>query len=154
VQILLDGAAGDARHLLGYALRRGVVLSKKPPTVEEQNWMRKISIMGCIACKVHVGAFVPAEVHHMTSGGRRMGHLFTLPLCPYHHRGVIDGGMDEAYVKKIYGPSVSHGRKEFEGFFGAEEDLLKQVQQWVGWPNKNDLHPSTVSSSLSSTTSE
>ena len=56
-------------------------------TVEERRWMSAIVRVGCIACHVSGHRGVPAEVHHMLSGGRRRGHLFTLPLCsPGHHR--------------------------------------------------------------------
>lgn len=54
------------------------------PSKEEQAWMDWIVQQGCSICRS------PAEVHHLVSGGRRLGHLFTIGLCPVHHRSGRD----------------------------------------------------------------
>ncbi len=57
-------------------------MAKKPATKEEKQWMDKISKCPCVIC-----GKTPVEVHHITECGRRLGHLFTLPLCLNCHRG-------------------------------------------------------------------
>ncbi|MGP1667686.1 MAG: Ref family recombination enhancement nuclease, partial [Rhodanobacter sp.] len=56
-------------------------------TNAEQSWMDAISRLGCVVCHIQGYPNTPAEIHHMLSGGRRIGHLWTIPLCaPGHHR--------------------------------------------------------------------
>lgn len=57
-------------------------MTKKPATKEEKARMAKVSALPCCVC----GAY-PVEVHHITKFGRRLGHMFTLPLCVEDHRG-------------------------------------------------------------------
>ena len=79
--------------------------------------MASAAAYGCIACRKDGHPDTPAEIHHITSGGRRMGHLFSLPLCSAHHRG--DGRMV---------PSVHFHRKAFERAYGLQGDLLAELQ--------------------------
>ena len=62
--------------------------SKRTPTVPERAWMSKIAEYGCIACRLDGNGYRPAAVHHLLYGGRRIGHMHTIPLCdPGHHQG-------------------------------------------------------------------
>jgi hypothetical protein len=85
---------------------------KRAPTKEEAAWMDRIVAFGCIACYRDVNPGQPAEVHHILSGGRRMGHLFTLPLCPGHHRdgagvpGLVARHPHKARFELRYGPEL------------------------------------------------
>ena len=54
----------------------------KPATKLEKQHMARISQMPCCIC-----ADFPVHVHHITNCGRRLGNLFTLPLCPRCHVG-------------------------------------------------------------------
>lgn len=83
--------------------------------------MNQITQLGCIVCRMN-GVHTPAEVHHMLSGGRRMGHLFTLPLCPLHHRS---GRNDEEVVSR------DQNQRRFEARYGTEESLLTAVRKLV-----------------------
>ena len=97
-------------------------MSLPSPTKEESAWMDSISRLGCIVCLLQGHPGTPAEVHHMLSGGRRIGHLWTLPLCcPGHHR-YGDG------VKKI---SRHNWKSQFEAAYGTESELLKRTQRLV-----------------------
>jgi hypothetical protein len=107
-------------------------MSKKTPTVAESERMDKISRMGCIACKQQFGCYTDGEVQHLTSGGRRLGHMATINLCPWHHRGVTVNGLTTEYMTKIYGPSFANSRREFEAYFGPEEKLLEDTNSWLG----------------------
>lgn len=57
----------------------------------------------------------------MLSGGRRMGHLFTLPLCRTHHRS----GRDDCVVT-----SRDQNQRRFEARYGTESDMLEEVR-WL-----------------------
>ena len=58
---------------------------KRTPTKEEADWMDSILEYGCIACRMDGNGINPPCVHHILRGGQRIGHLFTIPLCPGHH---------------------------------------------------------------------
>lgn len=91
-------------------------------TKAEQRWMSDIVALGCIACYVQGFLGTPAEVHHLLRGGRRIGHLHSIPLCsPGHHRNG-DG------VRKI---SRHPFKRRFEKAYGSEAQLLFLTQQLV-----------------------
>lgn len=56
---------------------------KKPATKKEREHIIKIKELACIIC----GYPPPSDCHHITECGRRLGHMFTLPLCMECHRG-------------------------------------------------------------------
>lgn len=92
----------------------------KQPTKPEREWMGRIADMGCIACRKD-GIGSPASVHHIVQGNRRLGHLFTLPLCHPHHQG--DG-------RAV--PSVHFTKRTFVARYGSELDLLAELQVQLG----------------------
>ena len=76
----------------------------------------------------------PADVHHLLSGGRRRGHSYTIPLCPWHHRGTF-ATTDEFTAREIeemYGPSLARSPRKFREVFGTDEELLAQTDLLVG----------------------
>lgn len=80
--------------------------------------------IGCVACR-KMGYFSLADVHHLLSGGRRRGHDFTIPLCPWHHRGIEPPPVD-------VGPSLANGSKPFRAAFGSDDELLAEVNRLIG----------------------
>ena len=55
--------------------------SLKSPTKAE---LRRFYILKFeIGCLFHPGT--PAEAHHLLSGGKRISHMATIPLCPLCH---------------------------------------------------------------------
>jgi hypothetical protein len=95
---------------------------KRAPTVEEAMWMTAIVDFGCIACRIDSVPPRPAAVHHILRGGRRMGHLYTLPLCPGHHQdGTGAAGLIARHPWKT----------RFEAAYGTESELLIKVQRAV-----------------------
>lgn len=92
---------------------------KGTPTKAEREWMDRITAYGCIACRLDwIGIVVPC-VHHILRGGRRMGHLFTLPLCPGHHQdGYGEPGMVARHPFKA----------RFEQRYGSEDFLLAKLR--------------------------
>lgn len=92
---------------------------KRAPTVEERSWMDWITSRGCIACVMDGLGFRQPAVHHILRGGRRMGHLFTLPLCdPGHHQNGAQHGMVSRHPWKA----------RFEARYGMELDLLERLR--------------------------
>lgn len=49
--------------------------------------------IGCVACWIEIRDHVACEVHHVLEGGKRMGHRYTVGLCPWHHRGIPHEGL-------------------------------------------------------------
>jgi hypothetical protein len=70
----------------------------------------KIKSMPCITCD----APPPVEAHHICVGGRRLGHLFTLPLCQSCHEGAF---------------SIGNSKKQFIAKHGTELELLEKVNK-------------------------
>lgn len=78
-----------------------------------------LQTLGCIACRI-LGVYSLPDIHHVLTGGRRTGHQATIPLCPWHHRGVLPPHQD-------LGPSLANGSKPFHARFGKQEELLAKV---------------------------
>lgn len=98
---------------------------KVPATPQEQAWMGRAQASGCIVCWLQFGVMAPAEIHHLKSGDRRMGHLFTIPLCEAHHRG---GAGDGLFISR------HPWKRRFEKAYGAELDLLEEVRLRISLP--------------------
>lgn len=88
----------------------------KAPTKIEAEWMASVAEFGCVAC-LQDGHDTPCCVHHIVQGGRRLGHLYTIGLCPEHHKS--DG-------RNV--PSVHHQKRTFVERYGSELELLAWLQ--------------------------
>lgn len=92
---------------------------KYAPNAEERAWMDAIVAHGCIACRIDGHGFTPPAVHHILRAGRRIGHLFTLPLCqPGHHMDGLAKGVISRHPYKA----------RFEAHYGTELELLAKLQ--------------------------
>ena len=91
-------------------------------TLLEKRWMDAITQLGCIVCLLFFAApRTPGAVHHLLSGGRRIGHLHTICLCdPGHHQN--------GKAPKI---SRHPNRERFERAYGTEADLLAKSRELV-----------------------
>ena len=89
------------------------------PTKAEEEWLDLIVQLGCIVCILEFLGRTPAEPHHMLSGGRRIGHKATIPLCFNHHRS----GRNDAKVV-----SRDQNQRRFEARYGKETYLLEQTK--------------------------
>lgn len=95
----------------------------KSPNKLEREWMDRIVDYGCIACRLDGKEPRPTVPHHILSGGKRMGHLFTLPLCdPGHHQGGQPLGLI----------SVHPWKARFEARYGAQLELLARLKVELG----------------------
>jgi hypothetical protein len=99
---------------------------KRTPTALEERWLAAIVAHGCIACKIDIPnapTWQTPAVHHIVVGGRRLGHLFTLPLCdPGHHQGGYALGLTSRHPWKA----------RFEAKYGTEFELLARLKQELG----------------------
>lgn len=117
----------------GKRMRQG----KVAPNALEQAWMDRVASAGCIVCWLFHRARRPAEVHHLLSGGRRMGHLYSIPLCVDHHRG---GSKDGPFISR-------HPYKaRFEAAYAPELELLDAARSLLG--ARQDPSPSSGSVAL------
>ncbi|WP_271678862.1 Ref family recombination enhancement nuclease [Thermomonas mangrovi] len=105
-------------------------------TVEEAAWIRDVKKIGCLCCMAKGYRWDEdgplAEAHHLLSGGIRRGHLFTVGLCAWHHRGVkaVDGWSIPMHRRKL-GPSLMDGSVTFRAAFGDDESLLGWQRELV-----------------------
>ena len=93
----------------------------RKPTKEEAAWMDAMAARGCIICRKFLGVFSPAEIHHKEGRTKAEAHLWSMPLCPRHHR-----------IKSNEGEWVSRhgdGRIAFEKAYGKEKDLIEMARQ-------------------------
>lgn len=88
----------------------------------EREFQDKVRQVGCICCLIDFGVRSDCDIHHMLSGGRRMGEMFVLGLCPTHHRS----GRNDAEVV-----SRDQNQRRFEARYGTEESLLSAVRKLV-----------------------
>ncbi|MCR4304949.1 MAG: Ref family protein [Gallionella sp.] len=98
-------------------------MSLQSPDKQEKDWMDAIVRLGCVVCHIQGYPGAPAAVHHILSGGRRIGHLNTIPLCdPGHHKNPQSGS----------GKIPRHPtRRAFELEYGSEASLLEKTQRLV-----------------------
>lgn len=96
-------------------------------TRAERERIERISRLGCVACAKLDIVNVGTDIHHILDGGIRMGHGFTICLCPGHHRGVWGPEQIEIIPveKRI---SISDGRPLFYAVYGSEQELWQRVQ--------------------------
>lgn len=92
-------------------------------TRAETAWLAAICRLGCIVCVLEGKGRSPAVPHHLLRGGRRIGHLQTIPLCdPGHHQ----------YPQPGSGKIARHPTKaRFEAAYGTEAELLERTRELV-----------------------
>ena len=110
------------------------------PTVSQEARLKKVKDMPCLACWInrerghfdHCHWWRTPDIHHLLSGGRRIGHDATIPLCPWHHRSQppVDGmGIEGALV--VYGPTLER-QKAFRDYYGTDAELLALTDSMLG----------------------
>lgn len=101
------------------------------PTKAEQARLDRIHAMPCIACeKERCRQPLRTEAHHLVDKGTRIlsgGHMATLPLCGWHHRGEKEYPLTQKEMHLIYGPSFALHKREFIATYGAERELLAEI---------------------------
>ena len=82
-------------------------------TRAESDFQYRVRELGCIVCLLFKRVVSPCDIHHMLRGGRRIGEMDVLGLCPAHHR-TGHGGVIARHPTKA----------RFESAYGTEEHLL------------------------------
>lgn len=104
----------------------------KSRTKAEQARFDAIKQGGCMACMqrgIDLAGQGLIEVHHLLSGGRRIGHMATVGLCCWHHRAAIFQFHTHKDMREEYGPSLAEGSKPFHIEFGSDALLLDMQNQ-------------------------
>jgi hypothetical protein len=98
----------------------------KRATKAEAERITLIMSMHCVICAL-AGDFRPRklECHHIVRANKRMGHLYTLPCCVGHHRGV--------WTDQIIQVGITDGRHAFKEQYGYDElELWQRLQITLG----------------------
>ena len=98
----------------------------------------RLQRIGCVAC-LQESISSQADIHHIVDKGYRKhsgGDDSTIPLCPYHHRGLLPDGMSLADAEQMYGPSLALSKREFVTRFGSERALLLFVDHLLEQMNR------------------
>ncbi len=102
----------------------------KRATKAERERMARLKEMPCLCCRIQLCPQPsPTEVHHLLSGNKRRGHLYSVPLCEWHHRGT-DSSFSEKFVPAMtrnFGPSLARSSKAFHAAFGSDDELLART---------------------------
>lgn len=96
----------------------------KEATTKQRRRFRRIQELGCVACTLDGVPNVPCDIHHLLSGGRRLGHDHTVGLCEFHHRGIVPEGRTLEDYQHVHGPSLAAKPRAFRIRYGDEEELL------------------------------
>jgi|SRR5689334_5304052 len=112
------------------------------PTKYEQQRFDAMMRLGCVCC-AQLDIPNPAiDRHHIVKGNKRLGHWYTLPLCPGHHRGVWTPEQIELIPPDLR-IAISDGSKLFEKQYGSERELWTKVQRRLKlptvWPSSKIL---------------
>lgn len=85
--------------------------------------------VGCLCCR-QLGHFRQAQLHYIVRG-HRLGHMDTIPLCPWHHMGSPFTGYTASETALYLGPSLARNKRQFVEEFGDERALLTQANELV-----------------------
>lgn len=94
----------------------------------------RLQDIGCICCLKEGFNDVPVDVHHIVDKGYRKhsgGDYATLPLCPWHHRGIPPSGFSEDTAVFAAGPSLALHKRRFKQTYGTERELLAEVERRI-----------------------
>jgi hypothetical protein len=100
------------------------------PTKAEQARLDALHAMPCLACEFEGNMLAQpmrTEAHHLVDKGTREhsgGHMATIPLCGWHHRGELPYRMSSAGMRALYGPSLAREKRDFVVAYGSERELL------------------------------
>jgi hypothetical protein len=93
-------------------------------TKAEKAWFAAITDLGCIVNRLYgVLCLGDLQRHHVTSGGRRIGHEASICLCWGSHQS---GKNDAAMVSR------HPWSREFHSRYGTDQFLLKKTRELVG----------------------
>lgn len=101
----------------------------KSATKAEKRRFQELQEIGCIACRIDGHDYRAPQIHHLVEGNRRLGHEYTVPLCPWHHQGLPEGDMRPSDMEREIGPSLARNKREFIVSYGDERELLERTER-------------------------
>jgi len=103
----------------------------KPPTTEEQRRLDTLkNHCPCLPCLLIAREPRLPTIQHVVKGMKRLGHKQTYSSCIWHHMGLTEDWTRQELMGKL-GPSLAHGRRTFEAYFGSETLVLVPLQDFV-----------------------
>lgn len=112
-----------------------MVGKSKTATLAEKQRMNRLSMIRCVACWETGLCCGKTEVHHQNAdgknGGKRLGHLNTIPLGRWHHQGIPLPGYTVNQMRLHFGPSMKLHHKAFTAQYGSDAQLLEKVNQFL-----------------------
>lgn len=91
----------------------------------------------CVCCEIEkMEQPNPTEEHHLNLGGyagkKRLGDDYSVPLCGWHHRSVIQPGRTASLMDALWGPSMARTKRQFRKTYGPDDYLLKITNERLG----------------------
>lgn len=111
--------------------------STSTPTKAEEARFQLLEKLGCVVTWVYFRIYSPADMDHLKSGNRRIGHMDTIPLTPWYHRGVTPycrfkrRPLTQKEARKLFGPSRALEPRAFHERFGPNAELLDMTNQLI-----------------------
>lgn len=103
-------------------------------TAEEKRRIEAMLQLGCSACAwLEIVNGYYTQCHHIVQGGKRLGHLYTIPLCCGHHQGIWLTELIEL-IPEDKRVSIADGRKAFTRVYPTEREFWTRVQVRLGLP--------------------
>lgn len=99
------------------------------PTKAEAARLDAVHAMPCLACELERNMLPQpnrTEAHHLVDKGTRElsgGHMATIPLCGWHHRGELVYPNSSKSMRTLYGPSMKLSKRDFVISYGTEREL-------------------------------
>lgn len=112
--------------------------STTKPTREEAAYIEACKTGVCVACEAWgeridcpplFVAVWGCDFHHLLSGGVRIGHLWGVGLCGWHHDRRLDLGFSHDFMRRNFGPSLRCGSKTFRVTYGSDAELLARQDE-------------------------
>ena len=104
------------------------------PTKAEAERMSKMKEQGiCMACyQIGIKGNQYIEIHHLLSGNKRIGHMATVSLCPWHHDAKFSiDAMTLKNMVEVYGPSFHKHKRAFRSRYGSDAELLAMQNEML-----------------------
>lgn len=114
------------------------------PTKDEQKRLDAVHALPCLACAFEIEQLakdgkqltqpLKTEADHLVDKGSRVlsgGHMATIPLCGWHHRGEPYGVLTKSQMERAYGPSKAENKKAFEARYGGPRIMLVETDALI-----------------------
>lgn len=96
----------------------------------------QVKALACICCAMDdVSQVTPTEEHHLNKfglmGKQRRGNEYSIPLCAWHHRGIVAEGKNSGWMLYKFGPSFALNKRLFRTTYGTDDELLAKTDQFL-----------------------